>query len=176
MPPPEDLVLGSCPTSGRVKTGPGKNNISLVGKCDSLHYAGTIPTAMPTIAPSVTAHFVTHHVFLAFQDSSQMDAHPVLFPARLCGSKDSSVLQSLYQLPKYNSCTSNEASCAREFNSECSLRAQVHFAMKTLSNSVLSGLCSYRAWATTVQAGSQQCMFCKISLFQFLKLSLQAKL
>ncbi|XP_054834374.1 uncharacterized protein LOC129329015 isoform X2 [Eublepharis macularius] len=46
------------------------------------------------------------------QDSLQMDSHPVLFPARLCGSKNSSVLQSLYQLPKYNSCTSNEASCA----------------------------------------------------------------
>ncbi|XP_077187457.1 uncharacterized protein LOC143834515 [Paroedura picta] len=50
----------------------------------------------------------------AFQGpgSSQMDMYPVLFPSRLCGSKDSSVLQSLYQLPRYNSCTSSEASCA----------------------------------------------------------------
>ncbi|KAL8213028.1 UNVERIFIED_CONTAM: hypothetical protein K2H54_060269 [Gekko kuhli] len=48
----------------------------------------------------------------AFQDSSQTGVYPMLFPARLCGSKDSSVLQSLYQLPKYNSCTSSEASCA----------------------------------------------------------------
>ncbi|XP_048338953.1 uncharacterized protein LOC125425383, partial [Sphaerodactylus townsendi] len=49
---------------------------------------------------------------LAYPESSQMNSHAVLFPARLCGSKDNSVLQSLHQLPKYNSCMSSEASCA----------------------------------------------------------------